>query len=238
MREELCGSKERLLLLLAGKQSYVRAIEATTSSLAKELGVSQQSASRQLRSLEKEGFIERKKSGRKSYVKVTPEGLKALREIFLEYKGVFEMPAELLLHGRVFSGMGEGSYYTGLKGYLQQFEKKFGYRPHPGTLNIRLLNRGSIENRLLMEKMAPVEIEGFSDKTRTYGAAKCLQALLNSSVECVIVFSERTHYDSSVVEVMAKHCLREKLGLRDGDPVTLSASFPPGILFQDLLNSG
>jgi len=237
VREWLCGSKERLLLLLARKGSYVKAVEATTSSLAKELEMSQQSASRHLRSLEREGFIDKRKSGRRSYVKVTPKGLRALREAFVEYKGVFEMPARLVLEGRVFSGMGEGSYYTGLKGYIQQFEKRFGYRPYPGTLNIRLLNRSSIENRMLMQKMAPVEIRGFSDDRRTYGAAKCLQALLNEAVECVVVFSERTHYESSVVEVMAKDCLREKLGLRDGDRVTLSGSFPPGVVLENLLDS-
>ncbi|MDH5361702.1 MAG: DUF120 domain-containing protein [Aigarchaeota archaeon] len=232
----LCGSKERLLLLLARRSSYVIPVEATTSSLAKELGISQQSASRQLKSLEKLGFIHRKKSGRRSFVKITPEGLRALREIFVEYKGVFEMPAKLVLQGRVFSGIGEGSYYTSVKGYLQQFEKRFGYRPYPGTLNIMLDNRGSIENRLLMERMAPVEIAGFSDKSRTYGAAKCLQAILNDSVECVVVFSERTHYNSSVVEVMARDRLRETLGLKDGDRVTLSASFPPSVLLENLLN--
>lgn len=232
----LRGSKERLLLLLARRSSYVMPFEATTSSLAKELGISQQSASRQLRSLEKLGFVQRKKSGRRSFVKLTPEGLRSLREIFVEYRGVFEMPTKLVLQGRVFSGIGEGSYYTSLKGYLQQFEKKFGYRPYPGTLNIRLDNRGSMENRLLMERMAPVEMAGFSNRSRTYGAAKCVQAILNDSVECVIVFSERTHYDSSVVEVMARDCLRETLGLKDGDRVTLSASFPPSVLLENLLN--
>lgn len=237
MRGRSYGSKDRLLLLLARRGAHVRALEATTSSLAKELRISQQSASRQLRSLEKEGFIDRRKRGRTSYVKLTPNGLRALREVFLEYKGVFEMPTKLLLEGRVFSGIGEGLYYTSLKGYLQQFEKKFGYRPYPGTLNIRLLDRNSIENRLLMERMAPVKIEGFSDKRRTYGAAKCLRGLLNGSVECVIVFSERTHYDSSVVEVMARDCLRETLGLRDGDRVTLAATFSPSLLLENLLNS-
>ncbi len=232
----LRGSKERLLLLLARRSSYVMPFEATTSSLAKELGISQQSASRQLRSLEKLGFVQRKKSGRRSFVKLTPEGLRSLREIFVEYRGVFEMPTKLVLQGRVFSGIGEGSYYTSLKGYLQQFEKKFGYRPYLGTLNIRLDNRGSMENRLLMERMAPVEMAGFSNRSRTYGAAKCVQAILNDSVECVIVFSERTHYDSSVVEVMARDCLRETLGLKDGDRVTLSASFPPSVLLENLLN--
>lgn len=237
MREGLRGPKERLLLLLARKASYVKAVEATTSSLAQELGMSQQSASRHLRSLERGGLIDRKKSGRRSHVKLTPKGLRALREVYADYKGVFEMPAKLVLEGRVFSGIGEGSYYTGLKGYLQQFEKKFGYRPYPGTLNVRLLDRSSIDNRLLMEKMAPVEIEGFSDERRTYGAAKCLQALLNGAVECVVVFSERTHYESSVVEVMARNSLRETLGLKDGDRVTLSASFPPSVLLEDLLDS-
>lgn len=48
------------------------------------------------------------------------------------------MTCDSYFTGRVFSGVGEGSFYVSL--YSKKFLEKLGFRPYPGTLNLRLVN--------------------------------------------------------------------------------------------------
>ena len=109
---------------------------------------------------------------------------------------------------------------------LAAVEKKLGFKPYPGTLNISLIGKDEILKRALVEKAADIVIEGFSDEKRAYGGARCIKALLDGE-EVVIIFIERTHYSRDVVEVISPLCLREKLGLKDGDKVVLRVKLTP-----------
>ena len=69
------------LSYLLSKGAKSNFITITTSSLAKEIGKSQQSASKHLLDLEKSGFIERIITGRKVSVKITTNGSIELKKI-------------------------------------------------------------------------------------------------------------------------------------------------------------
>ncbi len=230
---QLLSFKERVLIFLAERDAFTNSLKMTTPMLSKYLGTSQQSASRLLIQLEKEGFIERRIVGRTSYVKITEKGLSQLREVYLSLKAIFERPVNITLEGRVFTGLGEGAYYISLPGYAKQIEEKLGFRAYPGTLNISLLSRDSIENRHLLQRLAPIEIHGFRDEKRTYGGAKAIKAVLNDTEDVAILFVERTQYDNSVLEVIAEPYLRGKLGLKDGDKVKLTVVIPPSTFFEN-----
>jgi riboflavin kinase len=92
-------------------------------------------------------------------------------------KLIFERPVKISMEGRVFTGYGEGSYYMSLPGYVRQMEEKLGFIPYPGTLNVSLLSKDSIENKLLLQKYADIEIGGFKDEHRTYGSVKAVHVL-------------------------------------------------------------
>ena len=197
-------------------------ISITTSSLAKEIGKSQQAASKHLLDLEKDGFIERTITGRKISVKITSNGSIELKKILNLLKKNLELSPSIVLSGKLVSGLGEGAYYMSLKGYTKQFIKKSGYIPYPGTLNIRLDNKkfSQMINQL-DEDFISIKIDSFSDKNRTYGWVKCYDAKLNNSYDCKLIRLERTHHDSSIIEFISKHNLRKTGKLKTGSKIKI-----------------
>jgi len=206
------------LLLMGAKDGPV---PITTSELARRIGRSQQAASRQLELLEGAGLVERYRRGRSTEVKLTPQGVNELVGLYLVLRSVLEEPPEsYLFTGTVFSGIGEGRYYMSLEGYRSQFARKLGFEPYPGTLNVRL---DSPSQRMQFRELIArggIRVSGFSDGVRTYGAVTCYRALIEDVAGAVVV-AERTHYDYTVMELIAQVSLREALGLRDGDRVSV-----------------
>jgi len=209
------------LLALAELGAASKEIEITTLGLAERLGCSQQTASRHLIVLDKEGFITREVTKRGCIVRLTEQGIEALREVYAVLKKVLEraLPSFLILRGVVFTGLGEGAYYVSREGYMRQFIEKLGFRPYPGTLNLRLVDEESLRARRELDFYPGIEIKGFTAEGRTFGAGKCFRAVVNDEVEAALVMAYRTHYGPSVIELISPVCLRDKLGLKDGDIV-------------------
>ncbi|MEM0075769.1 MAG: DUF120 domain-containing protein [Nitrososphaerota archaeon] len=206
-------------LLLVGAKS--RPVEITTEELAKRLGKSQQSASKHLLELEKEGFILRQKVGRSFAVKLTDKAVNALASFYLTLRSAIEEAPDIYeFHGTVFTGIGEGAYYMSLKGYRDQFRSKLGFEPYPGTLNLKLSS--PVERQQFQEliQRPGIRIEGFSDGTRTYGGLTFYNSLIEDERGAVLAI-DRTHYDTSVMEVIAPIKLREVLKLVDGSQVNI-----------------
>jgi riboflavin kinase len=224
--------REKVLIYLAETGAITNSLKITTPILSRQFNTSQQSASRLLIILEKEGLIERRVVGRVSYVKLTQKGISRLLDLYLSLRLIFERPVKISMEGRVFTGYGEGSYYMSLPGYVRQMEEKLGFIPYPGTLNVSLLSKDSIENKLLLQKYAEIEISGFKDEHRTYGPVKAVHVLVNDCEHAVAVFPERTLYDSSVIELVAAENLRQKLELKDGSLIRISATLPPKVFYE------
>jgi riboflavin kinase len=212
-----------LLELLKGQARRIY-IPISSRALGNSLGLSQQAASRRLVELEKHGMIDRRHAGRGLSVKLTDKGSDAVQSFYGSLKSVIEsQSAEFAFRGRVFTGYGEGGYYVSLHGYARQFLNKLGFEPFPGTLNIRLSSPAEIEQRRQLQFLRGIEIQGFDDGSRTYGPVKCFRAKLESKYPAAVLGIERTHYDDSVIEVIAQLNLRKSLGLRDGDDCFVTA---------------
>jgi riboflavin kinase len=196
-------------------------VPVTTRRIAKSIGTSQQTASRRLMELEKNGLIRRVRILGGEGVQLTPEGKRELNVAYLTLKRVLEpLPKELVLQGGLFSGLGEGAYYIHQPGYRKQFIKKLGYDPFPGTLNIRLDKR-FIPEKTLLETMPFILIEGFSNGKRSYGPVRCYSVSVNGVARANIITALRSHYGEEILEIIASVNLREKLKLKDGDTVTV-----------------
>lgn len=208
------------LLSRGAKHNFV---SITTSSLGKNIHKSQQAASKHLLELEEGGFVQRIMSGRRVSVKLTQKGYDQIVDLHNVLKASLEsVPSEITLTGTLVSGMGEGAYYMSLKGYTRQFKTKIGYIPFPGTLNIHLQKKEHIEALRQMEALSGIKIEGFSDGKRTYGWVKCHPCTLNGRIPCKLIQLERTHHDSSVIELISAVEIRKKAGLKNGSTVTIS----------------
>lgn len=201
---------------------HKRQVLLGTSDFGKIIGTSQQTASRRLIRLVKSGHISREMTSKGQYISITEKGLEAVREVYGALKlGFDERLSVVHINGVVFSGFGEGAYYVTKPGYKDQFLKKLGYLPYPGTLNIKLRTVADIKARASLEQMPGPIIEGFRNGERTYGDAKFFKVLINEKVSGALLMIHRTHYGQDVLEIVSKESLRKKLGLKDGDLVQL-----------------
>jgi riboflavin kinase, archaea type len=210
------------LIELLSKGAHHNFVEVTTTLLGKGIGRSQQAASKHLLDLETSGYIERLKKGQKFAVKVTDKGYSEIQSLFLSLRTALEStPATMDFEGNVISGMGEGAYYMSLEGYRKQFREKLGYEPYPGTLNIRLTDQIYMNGRLELGKHPSIFINGFSDGTRTYGWVKCYRATINEGAvdNAAVLVLERTHYDDSMVEVIAPISIKQAAYIKNGDRI-------------------
>lgn len=192
----------------------------STQAIGEILAISQQTASRRLKSLETRGLITRTIAADGQHVMLTGSGEDELRREFLEYSRIFsERTHGYVMSGVVVSGIGEGKYYMSLAPYKEQFSRHLGFEPYPGTLNIRL-TPSSIAVRKKIDALNWIRVKGFSTEGRTFGDARCIPCRIGN-IACGIVVPGRTHYPDDIIEVIAPVALRRKLGVEDSDSVTV-----------------
>jgi riboflavin kinase, archaea type len=208
------GTLVELMKVGAGTSS----IGVSSRVLGQSMGLTQQAASKRLVNLERAGLIERRHAGRGSSIMLTAAGRQAVMKFYGDLKDVMEgRPSSLIFRGIIFRGYGEGRYYVSMPGYAKQFQEKLGFTPFPGTMNLRLKTPAQVAQRRQLSVLDGVEIHGFSDGTRTMGPVKCFRAKVQDRIPAAALAIERTHYDDSVLEVIAPANLRNSLKLEDGD---------------------
>jgi riboflavin kinase len=209
------------LFKLAEMGASRRTVKVSTEYLAERIGLSQQTASRHLIQLEKKGWIRRTITPEGCLIKITESGVGELKKLYSSLQAVFEAayPLSVTLEGVLFTGIGEGAYYITRDGYRKQFIEKLGFDPYPGTLNLKLTTDYDMKTMTELESYPAVEIEGFKSETRSFGAVKCYPAVINNKIKGTVVSALRSHYNSSVIEIIAPYFLRGKLKLKDGHKV-------------------
>ena len=214
------------LFTLANLGAY-EVIEISSIEFAERIRVSQQTASRRLKELEKLGYISRVISHKGQSIRITDQGFEMLHKIYLLLHDIFDKkPQELVIEGAVFSGFGEGAYYVTKEGYRKQFIEKLGFDPYPGTLNIKLKSDYDMKTKAELATYPAIEINSFQNDTRTYGPVKCYPVILNNKEKGALIVALRSHYDTSVLEIIAPLCLRKRLKLKDGHKVKVEILIP------------
>lgn len=131
----------------------------------------------------------------------------------------------LSMAGRVFSGMGRGKYYVGHPEYQRRFEVSLGYRPYPGTLNVKLEESAVIERLRALRSMNGARVEGFTQGGEVFSGLNCFNGTLNEE-RITLIFIDITHYNESVAELISPAYLRGKFGIKDGDAVNFAVEVP------------
>jgi riboflavin kinase len=206
------------LLKLAEMGAHRRTAKISTEYLAQKLQISQQTASRYLIDLDRMGWIKRTMTPDGCLIRITDMGTKELSKLYTMLHFLMEAnyPPSITLEGTVFSGLGEGAYYIAKEPYRKQFIEKLGFDPYPGTLNLKLTTEYDIKTRNEVESYPAVEIEGFKNEDRTFGPVKCYPVIIENKVKGALISALRSHYDASVLEIIAPVHLRKHLGLKDG----------------------
>jgi riboflavin kinase len=209
------------LLQLAEMGAHRRTAKISTEYLAEKLGISQQTASRYLIELERQGWIQRTITPDGSLIKIEDRGTGELQKLYSNLRFLIEAayPPSVTLEGTVFTGLGEGAYYISKEHYRKQFIEKLGFDPYPGTLNLKLTADYDLKTRTELEAYPAIEIQGFKNEDRTFGLVKCYPVTIDNKVKGALISALRSHYGNSVVEVIAPVCLRKQLNLKDGNKV-------------------
>jgi len=213
------------LYKLAEMGAHRRTIKVSTEYFAEKMGMSQQTASRYLIQLENEGWIKRTITPEGCLIKIADIGMGQLNTLHANLRMMIESryPSSVTLEGTVFTGVGEGAYYVTREGYRKQFVEKLGYDPYPGTLNVKLNSDYDMKAKAELEAYPAIEIQGFKNEDRTYGTVKCYPVIINNRAKGAVLFAMRTHYDASIVEIIAPNFLRHQLKLKDGHKVKIEA---------------
>jgi riboflavin kinase, archaea type len=212
-----------MLLKLAEMGAYRRVAKISTDYLAKKLGISQQTASRYLIEIERKSWIQRNITPDGSLIKIEEHGIAELHKLYSGLKVLIEKsyPPSVTLEGTVFTGLGEGAYYIAKEHYRKQIVEKLGFEPYPGTLNLKLSSDYDIKTRMELDAYPSVEVKGFQNEDRTFGLVKCYPVMIGNEVKGALVTALRSHYDSSVLEIISSVCLRKALGLKDGNKLKI-----------------
>lgn len=123
----------------------------------------------------------------------------------------------LLLEGEACSGRGEGAAFTALEWVRRAFLARLGFEPYPGTFNLRMAGaRWEAARRILArEPGIPITPEpGFC-------AAKCFHVVIAGRITGAVVFPDVPGYPPDKFEVISAVPVRQALGVRDGDTVSV-----------------
>jgi riboflavin kinase len=201
--------------------AHRRTAKISTDYLAEKMEVSQQTASRHLIELERKGWIQKTTTPEGSLIRITEAGTLELQKLYSNLRLLVEAtyPPSMTIEGTVFTGLGEGAYYISKEHYRKQFIEKLGFDPYPGTLNLKLTTDYDLKTRTELEAYPAIEIQGFKNEDRTFGLVKCYPATIGNKVKGAIVLALRSHYDRSVLEIIAPFNIRKQLNLKDGHKV-------------------
>jgi len=207
-----------LLLFLASKAGLNGTALTSTSKIARQFGMSQQSASRKLRELQKSSLIELSTSPLGCSVKISKKGIDVLRKNFLSLQFLFEGKRKARISGILKSGLGEGKYYISRPFYLKQFKKLLGFKPFFGTLNI-VIDPAELQD--FLEGLPLIEITGFKTEERSFGKIKAFKVAVQGKQPASLIIPERTAHSKSEIEIIAPVNLRKKFSLKEGSKLFL-----------------
>jgi riboflavin kinase len=201
--------------------AHRRVARISTEYLAEKLGMSQQTASRYLIELDRKRWIERTITAEGCLIRITDSGVKELQKLYSNLRYLMEIayPPSVTLEGTVFTGLGEGAYYISKEQYRKQFIEKLGFDPYPGTLNLKLTTDYDIKTRAELEAYPAIAIDGFVNENRTFGSVKCYPVTIENKERGALILALRSHYDTSVLEIISPVPIRKHLKLKDGHKV-------------------
>ncbi len=202
-----------LLLLLAERGGGQKSVSLTTIQAAQKLGVSQQTASRWLAELLKEGLVSRTQLG----LRLTPVALNKL----LRFQQALKPKPGFFIEGIVTDGLRDGAYYMSQPEYKQQFRKLLGFAPFEGTLNLRLLSEEDTTARSALAEKPGLLVKAFKRAGRFFDAVKTFKCRINSAADGAVIMPVRTHHSTNVLELIAPVKLRQKLRLKNGSRVAV-----------------
>jgi len=209
------------LYSLANKGAIHSKTTITTRELGEILNVSQQTASRRIAQCVEQGYLNRIHTADGMLLQISDKGREELLYVLSNLEIVFTPPEdEIVIEGSIVTGLGEGAYY--IEVYSSKLKAALGFRPHLGTLNVKISDDESRKAIGRMKNTPPLVLSGFTHKGRTFGDVICYRVKINMKIEGAVVIAQRTHHSEEILEIVAPVNIRDALDIVDNDKVTLT----------------
>jgi riboflavin kinase len=126
----------------------------------------------------------------------------------------------MTLRGVLSSGLGRGAEFMVIDWVREGLERFAGFVPYPGTLNLTLLPDDVAQWRAVRARDASMLLPPVPDAC----GARVVRAVIAPDLAAAIVVPDITAHPDDVIEVVAAIHVRSRLGLRDGDVLTLTVA--------------
>ena len=127
--------------------------------------------------------------------------------------------------GTIRPGLGEGSAFMSLNWVRQVLRERLGFTPYPATLNLRLDSAEEVSRwQEIRDQRGGVEIP---PPDPSFCAARCWHARVKATggegkqLSGAVLLPLVEDYPADKIEFIAPTRVREALGARDGDSLTL-----------------
>jgi len=122
------------------------------------------------------------------------------------------------IKGKIVRGVGESSSFMDIPWVNRQMGEKLGFQPYGGTLNI------AVEDPEVQRSLKAHGGDRLSSEAAGFCDALIFRGMIAGKYECGIVLPLVPNYDECLLEILAPVHLKDSLGLKDGDEVTLELS--------------
>ena len=125
--------------------------------------------------------------------------------------------------GIVETGLDRGKYFLSLPGYINQIQEALGWKPFPGTLNLKIIDE-MINVREVLFKIKPTEIlHEFFENGRKFGKVHIWLASIKfqgKTIDGAIIVPAKTSHENHI-EFISSLNIRKSLQIVDGDKIQL-----------------
>ena len=209
------------LYTLASKGAIHSSTALTTGDLGDLMHISQQTASRRIALCVEEGYLLKIHTVDGMLLQITDKGKDELLRVFSNLEAAFTpVTDDIVIEGRLVTGLGEGAYYVDV--YASKLREALGFKPYLGTLNVKVTDEDSRKAIGRMKNTPPLVLGGFHNKGRTFGDVICYRVKVNNEIEAAVVMAQRTHHREDILEVVAPVDIRKTLNIDDDAKVTLT----------------
>jgi riboflavin kinase len=129
------------------------------------------------------------------------------------------MNEAITITGKIVSGVKKGAFFTQLDWVQEQCQKKLGFKPFPGTLNIEIAEETIPIVEALQQgdgiELVPPDAGFCSGHVYPVSVMGVAGAIVAPAKEV------RTH-GPNIIEIMAPISLKEALDVKDGDEIMLT----------------
>ena len=129
------------------------------------------------------------------------------------------MNSIITITGKIVSGVKKGAFFTQLDWVQEQCQKKLGFRPYPGTLNLEIEEETIpiVETLRQAEGIELVPPDADFCTGRVYPVS-----VMGVSGALVAPAEDVSAHGKNIIEIIAPISLKEALDVRDGDEIMLT----------------